>query len=357
MKVVIAGGGTGGHLFPGVALAEELRARGHEILFIGTANGIEARYCKKAGWPLELISVRGIKGAGAAGALRGALAVPGAILQSRRLLRHFAADVVVGVGGYASGPVGLAAISLGLPLFLLEQNSVPGITNRVLGRAAKQIFGTFAGARRFFPESRYALVGNPLREAVRSALAGNRVKTPDRLLIVGGSQGARGVNLLVSDALIELHRAGRMPPTVHQCGTADFETLRKKYVDAGLAIELVPFIDDMASAYRSARLVIGRAGATTISELLALGLPSMLIPLPTAADDHQTKNADEIAQQGAARLLPQQTTTASELAASIVALLNDEQQLRQMREAALRLARPDAHARIADAILAVNPSG
>ena len=352
MKVVIAGGGTGGHLFPGVAIAEELRQRGHEMLFIGTAKGIEARYCEKEGWPLALIEVTGIKGKGMNTALRSAFAMPKAIWQARRILQRVAADCVVGVGGYASGPVGLATLSLGKPLYLLEQNSVPGITNRVLGRVARQIFGTFEEARQFFPIERYRLTGNPLRRAVREAFSREkRLEAPDTLLIVGGSQGAHGVNTLVSDALIELHRNGRAVPTLHQCGHADFEALEQKYRSAQVKVELLPFIDRMEHAYRRTRLVIGRAGATTISELLALGLPSVLIPLPNAADDHQSKNAAEIAAAGAAVVCSQATTTGASLAVEISSLFFDSVRLAKMSAAALGAARRDAHTEIADAIV------
>lgn len=351
MKVVIAGGGTGGHLFPGIALAEELKARGHDVLFVGTQSGIEARVCPRDGWPLELITVSGIKGKGVFGALGGIAAVPRAVWQSRGILRRFGADAVVGVGGYASGPVGLAALGIGTPLYLLEQNSVPGITNRVLGRGARRVFGTFEGARRFFPSERFVLSGNPLRRAVRDALTADTTRArATRLLIVGGSQGARGVNNLVRDALIALHRRGVVLPVTHQCGNADLEALRAEYAEAGVAIDLQPFIEKMADAYATAKLVIGRAGATTISELLALGLPSLLIPLPTAADDHQTKNAEEIAALGAAIVCPQKTTTADALAQQLEALFNDPATLATMSQAALGAAKRDAHAAIADAI-------
>ncbi len=350
MKILIAGGGTGGHLFPGVALAEELRARGHVVTFVGTASGIEARYCVKEGWPLELITVSGLKGKGAWGALRGLRAVPGAILQSRRIIKRLGAEAVVGVGGYASGPVGVAALAAGLPLFLLEQNSVPGLTNRLLGRGAKQIFGAFEGARRFFPSARYVLTGNPLRRAVRDGLRHDAAGARDTLLIVGGSQGARGVNNLVSDALIGLGARGVKLRVVHQCGTPDAEALAQKYAAAQVELELVPFIERMADAYGKARLVIGRAGAMTLSELLALGLPSLLIPLPTAADDHQTKNAEELVALGAAELCAQQTTTADELAGKIEALYFDPVRLARMSAAALAASKRDAHVEIADAI-------
>lgn len=353
MNIAIAGGGTGGHLFPGIALAEELVDRGHRVLFIGTAQGIEARVCPRDGWPIELITVSGIKGKGLLGALGGVFAVPRAIAQSRSILRQFAADVVVGVGGYASGPVGLAATMMRTPLYLLEQNSVPGITNRTLGRVARGVFGTFAGAASYFPKETYHLVGNPIRKSVRESLARTASHSRDTLLIVGGSQGARGVNRIVGDALIELQKSGAAFPVVHQCGKADFDELKAKYQTAGLGkVELQPFFDNMADVYAKARLVIARAGATTIAELTLLGLPAFLIPFPEAADDHQTKNADEIAAAGAARVLPQATTTPSELAARVRELYFDKAGLAKMANAARGQSHPDAHKLIADAITA-----
>jgi UDP-N-acetylglucosamine--N-acetylmuramyl-(pentapeptide) pyrophosphoryl-undecaprenol N-acetylglucosamine transferase len=357
MLVIIAGGGTGGHLFPGIAVAEELQARGHEVRFVGTARGIEAKVCPRDGWPLDLIDVAGLKGGGILGILRGLLRVPRAILQSRRILKAHKPNLVVGVGGYASGPMVLAAALAGVPTAILEQNSVPGFTNRVLGKLVRQVFGAFEAAARFFPKKKYRLVGNPVRKKVRTGLAavtGGDVPLPERgLLVVGGSQGAHAVNELVAEAMNVLKSRGSAPALVHQTGETDRAPIAERYAKAGIPADVRAFIDDMATAYRRARLAVTRAGASTLAELTALGVPALLIPFPQAADDHQTVNARELAEHGAARLLPQKDTTAVALADAIAALLADENALARMAEASRALARPDAHREIVDALEAL----
>lgn len=353
MNVVIAGGGTGGHLFPGIALAEELRSRGHAVTFVGTARGIEAKAVPEAGWPLELIEVEGLKGRGALATLRGLGRVPRAIAQSGAILRRVEPGLVVGVGGYASGPMVLRAAMARIPTAILEQNSVPGMTNRILGRVVRVVCGAFPGAARYFPEEKYRLLGNPVREKVRAALARASGGAARGLLIVGGSQGAHAVNELVVDALAILKTRGLTMPVVHQTGAADREAIAARYASAGLDVDVRAFIDDMAAAYRAARLVIARAGASTLSELTALGLPSFLVPFPHAADDHQTANARDLVEAGAARLFVQAETTSEQLAAAIAEVFPDEAVLEEMSAAARELGRPDAHREIADALLAL----
>jgi UDP-N-acetylglucosamine--N-acetylmuramyl-(pentapeptide) pyrophosphoryl-undecaprenol N-acetylglucosamine transferase len=353
MQIIIAGGGTGGHLFPGIAIAEELRARGHAVTFVGTARGIEARVLPNEGWPLELIQVRGIKGGGVGGTLQGLFAVPRALAQSRAILRRIRPQLVVGVGGYASGPMVMRAAMMGLPTAILEQNSVPGVTNRILGRMVRLVVGAFPGAARFFPARKYRLLGNPVRGKVRSAMAA-AANTPARgLLIVGGSQGAHAVNELVAGALEILKTRGEVFPVVHQSGDQDRDKLVARYAAAGVEVDVRAFIDDMAAAYRAARLVVARAGASTLAELTALGVPSILIPFPHAADDHQTANARDLEQVGAARVLVQAETTAGSLADAITNLLGNPERLTEMSAAARALGRPDAHREITDALLAL----
>jgi UDP-N-acetylglucosamine--N-acetylmuramyl-(pentapeptide) pyrophosphoryl-undecaprenol N-acetylglucosamine transferase len=358
MNVVIAGGGTGGHLFPGIALAEELRARGHHVTFVGTERGIEARVLPKEGWPLELIEVRGLKGGGFGGFLRGSWQVPNALLRSGKILGKLSPGLVVGVGGYASGPVVLRAALSRIPTAILEQNSIPGITNRALGKVVRMVCGSFPGAARYFPTRKYHLLGNPVRTKVRSAMAAAE-EGPDSsraatgLLVVGSSQGAHAVNELVVEALTLLRARGVRMPVVHQTGTADRDTVAARYAAAGIAADVRAFIDDMAGAYRAARLVVARAGASTIAELTALGMPSLLVPFPQAADDHQTANARDLEEAGAARLLVQATTTPAQLADTIAALFDDAAALARMRAAARSLGHPDAHREIADALLAL----
>jgi len=349
--VIIAGGGTGGHLFPGIAVAEELVARGHTVRFVGTARGIEAKVCPRDGWPLDLIDVAGLKGGGVMGLVKGLLRVPRALFRSRKILRREKPDLVIGVGGYASGPMVLAAALSGIPTAILEQNSVPGITNRMLGRVVRRVFGSFSAAQRFFPPKKYVLVGNPVRKRVRAGLSSVGTTPTERgLLIVGGSQGARKVNELVAGAMERLQSQGNAPRILHQTGEADLAAITKRYADAHIPGQARAFIDDMASAYRGARLAVTRAGASTLAELTALGVPAILIPLPSAADDHQTVNARELAEAGAAVLAAQADTTPESLAALIAGLLADEPRLEQMAARARSLAKPDAHRIIVDAL-------
>jgi len=371
MRVVIAGGGTGGHLFPGIALAEELRARGgHDVLFVGTKQGIEARVLPKEGWPLELIDASGIKGAGVRGVLRGLLRVPRAVAQSFRILRRFRPDLVVGVGGYASGPLVFAAALLGKPTAILEQNSIPGVTNRMLGRIVRAVFAAFEESRRFFPSRKIVMAGNPIRAAMREALhaasqkddaasqkdvaasqkddAASQHKT---LLVCGGSQGAHAVNEVVVEAVKLLAAAGSAPRVVHQTGAADRATVEERYREAGVAADVRDFIDDMAGAYRAADLVVGRAGATTLAELSAIGRASLLIPFPFAADDHQTRNARALEEAGAARVFSQRSLDARALADAIAALLADDDARARMAAASRALGRPDAARAIVDQLV------
>ena len=355
MRVIIAGGGTGGHLFPGMAVAEELKARGHEITFVGTQRGIEARACPKEGWPLELIDVGGLKGAGALGVIRGLLRVPRAVLQSVGILRRIKPDLVIGVGGYASGPVVMAAALSGRPTAILEQNSVPGITNRMLGRMVGVVFGAFDAARRFFPRAKFRLVGNPVRTKLRDKLAETSTRAPagGGLLVVGGSQGAHAVNELVLEAMKRLAQNDKPPRLLHQSGEKDHPGLVARYKEAGIDVDVRAFIDDMAGALAGCELAVTRAGASTLAELTALGVPAILIPFPQAADDHQTVNARELEERGAAKLMPQKELTPETLARAIRALLDDEPQRRKMAEAARSLGKPRAHADIADQLEAL----
>jgi UDP-N-acetylglucosamine--N-acetylmuramyl-(pentapeptide) pyrophosphoryl-undecaprenol N-acetylglucosamine transferase len=350
MRVLIAGGGTGGHLFPGLAVAEELVARGHKVDFVGTARGIEARAVPQAGYRLELIDISGLKGSSFLGFVKGIYRVPKALGQSFALLRRLKPDVVVGVGGYASGPVVLAAWLRGLPTAILEQNSVPGFTNRTLGKCVKLIFGAFETAQKYFPKTRYKWVGNPVRKKIRERVLSNTERTNKGILVVGGSQGAHAVNELVFAAMRLLSAINAAPPLVHQTGDKDRDELARRYADAGIAADVRAFIDDMGAAYRDAVLVIGRAGASTLAELTMLGMPAILIPFPFAADDHQTVNARELAEKGAAILMPQKDASPTALAEAIRGLVEDEGARRHMAQASQALGRPRAHAEIADAL-------
>jgi UDP-N-acetylglucosamine--N-acetylmuramyl-(pentapeptide) pyrophosphoryl-undecaprenol N-acetylglucosamine transferase len=358
MRVVIAGGGTGGHLFPGVALAEELSARGgHEVLFVGTARGIEARVVPREGYQLELIDVAGLKGGGIGGMVRGMARLPKAMVQSLGILKRWKPDVVVGVGGYASGPLVLAAAMTGRKTAILEQNSVPGVTNRMLGKVVGAVFASFEASRTFFPDKKVQMVGNPIRRQMREALTGTGTGTGtgtnaalQQLLVCGGSQGAHAVNEIVSEAMLLLHQESRAPRLVHQTGPKDRAAVEERYRAAGVQADVREFIDDMADAYRAADLVVGRAGATTIAELTAIGRPAIFIPFPQAADDHQTVNARALEEAGAALLFAQGELTPRILANAIAGLMLDQGRRREMAAASKALGRPDAARAIVDAL-------
>jgi UDP-N-acetylglucosamine--N-acetylmuramyl-(pentapeptide) pyrophosphoryl-undecaprenol N-acetylglucosamine transferase len=353
-RLLIAGGGTGGHLFPGVALAEELRARepDAQIRFVGTRRGIEARVLPELGWDLDFIEVSGLKTVGAAGAIKGMFRLPRALWQARRIVKTFAPDAVIGVGGYASGPVVLAAKLRGLPTAICEQNSIPGLTNKLLGKLARQVFLSFDESRRFFNAKKIAMSGNPVRrELVQKLLAvgaspssaGDRVS----VLVVGGSQGAVAVNALAADALAAL--AKDLPISiVHQTGEPDLEPTRARYAAARLTADCRAFIKDMATAYQDADLIIGRAGATTVAELAIAGKPAIFIPYPFAADNHQELNAREMADKGAALVFRQSELTADRLAAALRPLLADAGKRAEMGAAMKSLARPDAATTVID---------
>jgi len=354
MRLLIAGGGTGGHLFPGVAIAEELRARspGAEVQFVGTARGIEARVLPELGWNLALIEVSGLKTVGALGALRGLLRLPRALWQARRRLREFRPDAVVGVGGYASGPVVLMARLAGIPTAICEQNSIPGLTNKILGRIARAVFVSFDGTRRFFKPGKTVVSGNPVRRALVQQLlapagATNEAGAPVHVLVSGGSLGAVAVNALAADALIALARTTPLS-IVHQTGAKGLDETVQRYAAAGVAADCRAFIQDMAAAYQRADLIIGRAGATTVAELAIAGKPAVFIPYPFAADNHQEINAREMAEAGAALMFRQAELTADRLADALRPLLAEPARRAAMGAKMKALARPGAAATVID---------
>lgn len=364
ISIVIAGGGTGGHLFPGLALAEELKARGARVTFVGTARGIEAKAVPQHGYPLELIDIAGLKGQGAMGTLRSLLRLPVATWQTVRLLRRLQPQVVVGVGGYASGPVVLLAALLGKPTVILEQNSIPGVTNRMLSRVARAVITAFPHAEHFFPSGKVALLGNPIRRSVLQTTAPapqpDGASAPVRVLVLGGSQGAHAVNELVTGALEHwLKTDGTESLTRalclrHQTGAADHDKVAARYRELGLPESVAraePFIREMGEAYAGCDLMVGRAGATTIAELTAIGRPALLIPFPQAADDHQTQNARYLVDHGAARLLVQRDTTPAQLAAALKELCGDAAARARMAEASRALGRGQAAVTIAERVL------
>jgi UDP-N-acetylglucosamine--N-acetylmuramyl-(pentapeptide) pyrophosphoryl-undecaprenol N-acetylglucosamine transferase len=351
VKLVIAGGGTGGHLFPGVAIAEELRARepGADITFVGTKRGIEARVLPQLGWPLELIEVSGLKTVGALGAVKGMLRLPRALLQARRLLKRLAPDAVIGVGGYASGPLVLMARLAGIPTAVCEQNSIPGLTNKMLGRIARRVFLSFDESKKFFKPAKVVMSGNPVRRELAKKLLAEAPGTDDKVhvLVVGGSQGAVAVNELASQALIAIAKHRPLAIT-HQTGEKDRDATAKRYADANIAADVHAFITDMASAYLRADVVVGRAGATTVAELAIAGKPAVFIPYPSAADNHQEINAREMAERGGALMLRQAGLTAEALADALRPIVVEPDRRAKMAAAMRGFAKPAAAATVVD---------
>ncbi|MEK6606526.1 MAG: undecaprenyldiphospho-muramoylpentapeptide beta-N-acetylglucosaminyltransferase [Myxococcota bacterium] len=352
LRVLIAGGGTGGHLFPALAVAAELRAGadGAEILFVGTRRGLEASLIPRHGYAIAFIETTALKGMGGAARARSLATLPRALWQSRKILAGFRPDVVLGVGGYASGPVVLAARLAGLPTLLAEQNAIPGLTNRVLGRFARVVCVAFQESASFFPAGKVRVTGNPVRReiAAKAGAAAPASRATPCVFVFGGSQGAHAVNALASAALVRLSRAGTRLAVLHQTGEADLEAMRARYAEAGVLADVRVFVDDMGAAYAQADLVVARAGATTLAELCAAGRPAILIPFPHAADDHQWQNARTLRDAGAALVFRQEALDDAVLADVIRSLLADPERRARMAEAMRRLDRPDAAAAIAE---------
>lgn len=348
-RVLIAGGGTGGHLFPGVALAQRVRDGGGNVTFAGTDRGIEARVLPALGWTLDLLDVAGIKGGGVRGVLRGIGRLPRAFIQSLQILRRRRPTVVVGVGGYASGPVVATAALLGIPCAILEQNSVPGITNRILSRVVRRVFTTFPDTRGDFPAKKIRRLGNPIRDEllVRLTEGGETAapRTSRRLFVFGGSQGAEAVNSAVIACVPELLAAVPELEVWHQTGARMRDEVESGYLAAGLTQETVrvsAFIDDMSAPYRWCDLVVCRAGATSLAELAVVGCPCVLVPFPYAADNHQEHNARALVDAGGARMIHERDLTASGLAELVAGLLSAPATLEQMRAGMRSEGRPHA---------------
>ena len=362
LSVVIAGGGTGGHLYPGIAVARELqrRAPGSVVTFAGTARGIEARVIPREGFGLDLLRSAGLKGTSLAARARGLALLPLGGMDAWRILSKRRPDLVIGVGGYSSGPVVLAASLRGIPTMLLEQNAVPGLTNRLLAKVVSAAAVTFDSTVSFFGRRAF-VAGNPIRQEFLNTTAsdvaggGDNGGTAPRVLIFGGSQGAHAINMAMVEAAPRLADAG--VAITHQTGERDVEPVRDAYRKAGVDARVEPFLYEMDREMRASDVVICRAGATTIAELTAAGKPSMLIPLPTAADDHQRKNAAVLAQAGAAEMIEQKDLSGAVIADRIRALVADSGRRERMAAAARGLARPDAARVIVDRALELAARG
>jgi UDP-N-acetylglucosamine--N-acetylmuramyl-(pentapeptide) pyrophosphoryl-undecaprenol N-acetylglucosamine transferase len=356
--VVIAGGGTGGHLYPGIAVARELLARrpGAQVSFAGTADGIEARVVPREGFPLDLIRSAGLKGKSLADRGRGAALVPLGLLDANRIITARQPHLVIGVGGYSSGPVVLMAALRGIPTMLLEQNAAPGLTNRMLRPFVRAAAVSFESATSFFGAKAF-VSGNPVRPEFLQAVeplresGANDDATGGGILVFGGSQGAHAINLAMVEAAPQLAAGGDRVRLAHQTGERDVEMVRAAYRQAGLQAEVEPFFFDMGRRLRAADLIVCRAGATTLAEITAAGKPAILIPLPTATDDHQRRNAEALASAGAAEMLRQSAASGAVLAQRIGALMRDPAARQRMAAAARSLARPDAARVIVDRAL------
>jgi UDP-N-acetylglucosamine--N-acetylmuramyl-(pentapeptide) pyrophosphoryl-undecaprenol N-acetylglucosamine transferase len=359
-RVLVAGGGTGGHLFPGIAVVEEIRRRlpQVEVLFIGSPRGIEARVLPGLGERFQAIDVKPLVGNSAGELLRGVATLPRAGLQALSVLRGFRPDLTIGVGGDAAGPLLLSAAALRVPSVLLEHDASAGMTHRMLGRSVGRAYLTHGEATSAFAVNRTRVLGNPVRRAFVDAarMAGHDpagVEARSRnILVMGGSEGARALNEIVPKALARAGLEGLGISIVHQSGAAMAEEVERSYRALGLRAEVVPFIDDVSRAYVRAALVIARAGAATLAELCAIGRPSILVPDPRTAADHRTGDALALERAGAALSLPEHELTEVRLAREVRGLITDRDRRRNMAEAARRIGRPDAAAAIVDDLFA-----
>ncbi len=347
-RVAIAGGGTGGHVNPALAIADAWRQSwpSAELLFIGTARGLEATLVPKRGYPIELVEGSRLVGGGPLAKLRGLWALLRGILQARRLLREHRIGLVIGVGGYASGAALLAAWTMGLRTAIHESNAVPGFTNKVLGRIVNRVFLGFEAATDAFPAGRVMVSGNPVRAEIVALQSTNRAPIvdgrPAQLLVVGGSQGALFLNERVPELLGHVASAGVALRVCHQVGKRDGEPVRAAYEALGIEAEVVSYIDDMSAAYENADFAITRSGSGTVAELAAAGLPALLVPFPWAAGDHQAANASAFADAGGGLLCRQEDWEGQKLAQRIVSLLTDNQALEDAAAGARSVSRADA---------------
>ncbi len=351
--ILIAGGGTGGHVFPAVAVADAMKSLADvDVAFCGTQAGVEARVIPARGYELELLRVEPMKGGGVAQAARGAVLAARATVQARAVVRRLAPRAVMSVGGYASGPTTLAAALHGVPVTVLEPNSVVGLANRLLAPFARRAYLAWDEAGGPFRASARRLYGVPLRAGFSPRPY--RARGRSRVLVMGGSQGAAALNERVPDVIARVRDALPAVEVLHQAGNGRDGSVREDYARRGLGrAEVVPFLDDVAGAIADADLVLARAGAATIAEVLAIGRASVLVPFPYAADDHQRRNAEALARAGASVCVPQQAAAAARLAAEVLRLLADDAARTAMADAARARGRPQAARAVAADLLSV----
>ncbi len=331
MRVLIAGGGTGGHLYPGIAVAEEIyrQDRSSEVLFVGTQQGIEARILPKEGYKLETIPAGGIANKKIALKLISGVKMLRGFIRAISILRRFNPDVVIGVGGYASVPMLSAAAMLRFPTIIMEQNLFPGLANRVLSHMVKRVVVAFDGSKKYFKRN-VEVLGNPVRKGI---IGCPHKKTNDFVIFVfGGSQGARTINKAVVDSLEYLKKEASTISFLHQTGEKDLEWVKDSYKKAGISAEVKPYIYNMEEAYNKADIVISRAGATSIAEISACGRPAILIPYPFAAHDHQKQNAEYLKSIGSAEIILESDLTEKIIAEKITYFLYNRDKLKDMAE-------------------------
>jgi UDP-N-acetylglucosamine--N-acetylmuramyl-(pentapeptide) pyrophosphoryl-undecaprenol N-acetylglucosamine transferase len=363
MKIIIAGGGTGGHLYPGIAVAEEFLNRGQkaknriqktDIVFVGTSHGIEARVIPKEGYPIKFLKAEGLVGKSILKKIRASFALLSSIFESHRILMNIRPDIVIGVGGYASVGMMLAACLKGIPTLILEQNSVPGVANRFLGKFVDAIAVTYMESISFFPKDKSYLTGNPIRKQMlqkdekKAYLLFPIEMNKFTVFVFGGSAGASSINHSMIEALNYLLDLRQNIQFLHQTGERDYEDVKDAYRRLGFKGIVAPFIYEMAEAYTIADIVVCRAGATTLSEITALGKPAILIPYPYAASNHQESNAKKLQDMGAARMILDKEMNGETLADAVRELYNNEKTRKEMQKAAAVFGRIDAAEEVVD---------
>jgi len=347
-RAIIAGGGTGGHLFPGIAVAREIQRRNPaaEVLFVGAERGIESRLVPQEGFPLRVLPLRGVKGEGLGTQIGSMTATLKGISSAKRILKEFNPNVVIGVGGYASFPTVMAAILSGYPRLIMEQNSVPGLANRMVARWVDFAAITDPKTKSTFGE-RGVVTGNPIRPQFK-AIPPKPHQPPFTVLVFGGSQGAQSINRGIRESLAHLSDWKTKIRFVHQTGEKQAEEIRKAYAEAGFESDVRAFFNDFHQQYAAADLIVARAGATTVAEIKAAGRAAILVPLPTAADDHQTKNAKAMVEEGAAVMISNAELNGENLASTMRSMLSDTAKLTLIETNARRIAVLDAEQRIVD---------
>jgi UDP-N-acetylglucosamine--N-acetylmuramyl-(pentapeptide) pyrophosphoryl-undecaprenol N-acetylglucosamine transferase len=356
LKIIIAGGGTGGHLFPGVAIAEEFLRRhsAHDVLFVGTAQGLEGRILENMGYRLRTIDVAGIRGKSIIKTLGGLMKIPTSMVQSWSIIRDYDPDMVIGVGGYASGPAVITAHYMGKKTAIAEQNAVPGATNKILGRFADKVFVTFRETATWFSPDKAVVTGNPVRASfIKEKKETRKADRNFTILIFGGSQGASGINNAVIESLDFLEALKGDMTFVHQTGVHDCDRVTAAYRSHNMDAEVSAFINDMAAAYDAADLLLCRAGATTVAEVTASGKAAVFIPFPFAVGDHQRLNAQVLVEAGAAEMILQKDLTGETLARLIERLFHDRTRIGEMEKNSRLLGNINAAAYIVDECMTV----